>query len=65
MPCGELDILAAPPLVLGVAASYNYDLKLVKADIQGARLLRHLGLKPFKKTLQCFGIIYRTWHDRS
>jgi len=23
MPCGELDILVEPPLVLGVAASYN------------------------------------------
>lgn len=45
MPCGELDILVVPPLVLGVAASYNYDLKLVKADIQDV---------PFIETLKNF-----------
>jgi hypothetical protein len=60
MPCWELDILVEPPLVLGVAASYNYDLNIVKGDIQGARLLRHSASKPFKKTLQRCGIIYRT-----
>lgn len=65
MPCGELDILVEPPRVLGVAASYNLDLKLVKGEIQDARLLRNLALKTSKKTLKRFGIMYRTWNNRT
>ena len=65
MPCGELDILVEPPLVLGVAAWYNYDLKLVKGDIQDAQLFRHLAFKTFKKTLNRFSIIYRRRNNHS
>lgn len=65
MPREGLDILVEPPLILGVAASYNYDVKLVRGDIQGAQLLRHLALKTSKKTSQRFSIVYRTLNNHS